>query len=151
MEARIAMRIGIMSHHGQKIVPIPRIKIPKVGSVPATDAINGRPTERRVSACYQQTRQVPHTIRTHVHRLIFHSSSPGSLTSEGRCPELIAGSGGMMGDVTIPPRLGSVLPIRVSGLGHVAPSPEPLVLRLKCGSFGGGGAWLWSVSPMYEK
>ena len=50
MEARIAMRIGIMSHHGQKIVPIPRVKIPKVESVPATDAINGRPTERRVSA-----------------------------------------------------------------------------------------------------
>jgi len=62
MEARIAMRIGIMSHHGQKIVPIPRVKIPKVGSVPATDAINGRPTEKRVSTCCPQTRHAKYHI-----------------------------------------------------------------------------------------
>jgi hypothetical protein len=55
----------------------------------------------------------------------------------------------MMGDVTVMRGLGSVLPIRVAGLGQVAPSREPLALRLKCGSF--GGARLWSVSPVYEK
>ena len=53
-----------------------------------------------------------------------------------------------MGNVTVLRGLGSVLPTRVAERGQVAPSPEPLVLRLKCGSF--GEARLWSVSPVYE-